>query len=233
MTCVKCNKKLADGAKFCKYCGTSVTTNEVSQALPPKEDDPRYIYSGPPLAETEPVSQCPAGPKLEQQAKKSRNSAPLIVVLCVLLVFAIGAIALVYNDNYNLVLDAIGMRQETQSEAMAEWTDPVSSMPTQATEPPSIYEFGFVDVEPEPPQTAASPDVTVSGATGVAYYKVVTALGYDLRIRSERSTDSLILGKIPDGGIIAVSQVVDGWAYAEYDGVVGWASMDYLEIVNE
>jgi len=229
MNCAKCNKKLAETAKFCKYCGTPVTAEEAVQAPSSQGDDPRYIYSGPPLTEQEPAPNLPLEHQLEPNEKKKR--APAIVLLCILLVLAVGAIGLVYNNNYKVVLAAVGLGQETEPEKMTEWTEPIPTTPTQTTEAPVIYEFGFVEVETEPPRTAVPPP-SDSGAMNITYYKVVTETGSILRIRSERSVDSLKIGEIPDGGVVAVRQIIDGWAYVEYDGVVGWSSMDYLQIIN-
>jgi len=107
MICNKCGKQLAENVKFCKYCGAPV------------------VAGAPP-----PASRQQAGhPK-----KKRRGTARLIAVLCVVLLIAVGAVGLVYNENYKAVLAAVGLRQDIEPETTAGETEPATSTSTPTTE---------------------------------------------------------------------------------------------------
>lgn len=50
-----------------------------------------------------------------------------------------------------------------------------------------------------------------------------------LRIRKERNTTSTILGKIPKGKVVTVSDIQNNWGKVTYGGVTGYISMAYAK----
>jgi len=132
MICNKCGKQLAENVKFCKYCGAPVEAG-----APP------------------PASRQQAG----QPKKKRRGIALVIAVLCVLLLLAVGAVGLVYNDNYKAVLAAVGMGQENKPETTAGEAELTSSTSAPATEPPDETSTTQDEEEETEPETS-SPEWT-------------------------------------------------------------------------
>lgn len=53
--------------------------------------------------------------------------------------------------------------------------------------------------------------------------------GGSLNIRTERSSSSESLAKIPNGATVIVLRAVPGWAYVEYDSVQGWVNASFLK----
>jgi len=222
MNCTKCNAQLAEKVKFCKYCGTPVVVGAAPQASSPRGDEPRYIYSGAPLKESEP----------EPPAKKKRSSAPLIVVLFLLLVLAIAAVGMVYNDNYKTVLAAIGFVEASEPVTTEAETEPFSAVTTQ-TDQPTTTALELTE-KTEPPTeaitTTAVPRTADTGEIPPTAYRVYFEDDHDhtLFIRVGPSTDFKDIGSIPARSIVVVTRIVDGWAYLTYNGITGWSSMDYL-----
>lgn len=72
--------------------------------------------------------------------------------------------------------------------------------------------------------------LTVIFLTMTAAAKVGTAIvdADALRLRSEASTNSLILTQMPDGAKVEVLEILDGWYKVSYKGYEGYASADYL-----
>lgn len=54
-----------------------------------------------------------------------------------------------------------------------------------------------------------------------------------LRVRMEPTTESEIVGLVPDGGIYEVSEEVEGWAKILFEGGEGYVSTDYAEVYTE
>ena len=54
-----------------------------------------------------------------------------------------------------------------------------------------------------------------------------------LRVRREPSTESEIVGLVPDGDILNVSEEVEGWAKVTAEGGEGYISTDYAEVYTE
>lgn len=73
--------------------------------------------------------------------------------------------------------------------------------------------------------TAASTDDGEAVARGV--YKVQTA-GSVLNLRKTASSNSVIIGKIPNGTELTVTKSVSGWAFVTYNSAQGWVSSDFL-----
>lgn len=53
--------------------------------------------------------------------------------------------------------------------------------------------------------------------------------GKNLNIRAGRGTNTDIIGKIPSGTKINVTEVKNDWGHVVYDGVDGWVSMAWVE----
>lgn len=54
-----------------------------------------------------------------------------------------------------------------------------------------------------------------------------------LRVRMEPTTESEIVGLVPDGGIYEVSEEAEGWAKILFEGGEGYVSTDYAEVYTE
>lgn len=97
-------------------------------------------------------------PALRQQAgqpkKKRRGTALAVTALCMLLLVAVAAVGLVYNDNYKAVLTAIGLGQDDESETTAGRKEPTSSTSVPTTELPA--ESSAVHNDDEENETEAS-----------------------------------------------------------------------------
>ncbi len=50
-----------------------------------------------------------------------------------------------------------------------------------------------------------------------------------LNLRSEPTTSSAILAKIPKGTVVKITTIENGWGYITYNNQNGWISMDYAE----
>lgn len=73
--------------------------------------------------------------------------------------------------------------------------------------------FGIPFVEPSPVRTG-----------------IVRTDGSNLNIRSYPSTDSYIVGKIPNGGQVNIYGETDNWYVVKYNGITGYAAMDFIEV---
>lgn len=82
-------------------------------------------------------------------------------------------------------------------------------------------------VETEATQAAASTATTIANSTATSY-RVATKEGSDLRVRSGPSTDTEQIGGIPNGSIVAVSEIKNGWGHVVYGDINGWCSMEFL-----
>lgn len=73
--------------------------------------------------------------------------------------------------------------------------------------------FGIPFIEPSPVRTGT-----------------VRTDGSNLNIRSYPSTDSYIMGKIPNGGQVNIYGETDNWYVVKYNGITGYAAMDFIEV---
>lgn len=64
-------------------------------------------------------------------------------------------------------------------------------------------------------------------AAPVGVYTVMVDEGSVLNIRGGASTAYAITGKIPNGAVVPVTKLSNGWGYTTYNGVQGWVSLDY------
>lgn len=90
------------------------------------------------------------------------------------------------------------------------------------------YIRGFIavkfadEVAPEP---APTPEPTPALQT----YKVKTNTGTILRLRAEPNKNSTVVARMPNGSIVKVDTITNGWAHIpDYKGKSGYASMTYL-----
>lgn len=65
---------------------------------------------------------------------------------------------------------------------------------------------------------------------GVRLAEVTTTT---LKVRKEATTDSDVLGLIPDGDILSVKEEVDGWIKVSIEEGEGYVSTDYLNVYTE
>ncbi len=65
-----------------------------------------------------------------------------------------------------------------------------------------------------------------AAADGVGYYRIQTQED-NLRIRRSPSTGSTVLGSIPKGTVVEVTEVSGDWGKVSYNGVTGWINLDY------
>lgn len=70
----------------------------------------------------------------------------------------------------------------------------------------------------------------LAGEVGQRLAEVATTT---LRVRMEPTTESEIVGLVPDGGIYEVSEEVEGWAKILFEGGEGYISTDYAEVYTE
>ncbi len=70
----------------------------------------------------------------------------------------------------------------------------------------------------------------VVSAEGNSSYGIVTASL--LNIRSAASTNSNILGQIPNGQYVKINWIESNWANISYEGIGGYVSLDYLKIMQ-
>ena len=68
--------------------------------------------------------------------------------------------------------------------------------------------------------------VTVDYCPGVY---IVTSTGSTLNIRSAATTDSNIVGSLPNAASVSVTEVNSIWGKVSYDSVTGWIYLDYTE----
>ena len=68
---------------------------------------------------------------------------------------------------------------------------------------------------------------SASGSTVTFTYAVTAS---SLNLRSGAGTSYSIVGSLPNGAVIEVQKVLNGWAYTTYNGVSGWCSISYLAI---
>lgn len=73
---------------------------------------------------------------------------------------------------------------------------------------------------------AVSLPVSANGGS----YGVVTASV--LNIRQSATTDSAVVGQIPNGQCVSVSWLEPGWAKITYNGIEGYVSLSYLNVMN-
>ena len=67
----------------------------------------------------------------------------------------------------------------------------------------------------------------------VSSAKYVTTGNPTLNIREDRTTKSRILGKIPNGTVVTVTDIDKGWGKVTYKDVTGYISMNYTKVYQE
>ena len=72
--------------------------------------------------------------------------------------------------------------------------------------------------------------ISVSAEEFKSYGVVKASL---LNIRQAATTNSAILGQIPNGQKVGIYGLEPGWAKITYNGIIGYVSLDYLTVVNE
>ncbi len=75
--------------------------------------------------------------------------------------------------------------------------------------------------------------VMVDNYEGELGYCAVDTEGDNLNIRAGAGTQFDILGSIPDGTVVAIEGVTDGWLKVTYKGVTGYISTDYVKHAKE
>ena len=80
----------------------------------------------------------------------------------------------------------------------------------------------------------AKPVAPSSGVGGVvqAGTYIVSTNSDSLNVRAEASADARLLGTIPKGGEVTVTESVDGWAKINFGEISGWVSTKYLSPKN-
>lgn len=103
---------------------------------------------------------------------------------------------------------------------------------TPAADPSSLPDSSTPSAASDPQQDSAA-ELGIDPETFGKKYKLVKGTG-TLRMRAQPSTDSEIIGRIPESyGCFTLIKEEDGWAYGFYAGQLGWCSMDYLELNKE
>lgn len=95
------------------------------------------------------------------------------------------------------------------------------------------YIRGFIAVkfadEVTPPTPEPTPTPTPAPAPSTQTYKVKTNTGVNLRLRAEPNTKSKVVASMPNGTIVKVDTITNGWAHIpDYKGKSGFASKTYL-----
>ncbi len=75
-------------------------------------------------------------------------------------------------------------------------------------------------------QTTTEPVPTASSLPAGKY--LIKTSGSVLNIRRTAETDSGIVGKLPNGTVVEVTEAVSGWACVKYKNTTGWVSSDFL-----
>lgn len=92
--------------------------------------------------------------------------------------------------------------------------------------------WGILTVDKELIDSAAEGQSTTSPApTGPAVSAgkfVIKTSGSVLNMRMSAESDSGIVGKLPNGTVVEVTDSVPGWAYVNYKNTMGWVSSDFL-----
>ncbi len=83
-----------------------------------------------------------------------------------------------------------------------------------------------------------SPETTTAASTdgGPAIERgnyIVKTSGSVLNFRKTADSQSIIIGKIPNGTELTVTKSVSGWAYVTYNSARGWVSSEFLVAVEE
>lgn len=108
---------------------------------------------------------------------------------------------------------------------------PTTVPPTAATVPPVTEATESSEEDIREPSTAPTEDTTPEPESYDGYY-VVNTKEYPLNIRSSRSTDGKILGTIPIGTRVYITEATgtgpDDWGYVVYNGIRGYVAMQYL-----
>ncbi len=78
-------------------------------------------------------------------------------------------------------------------------------------------------------------DRNSQGGTVITGGRYIVKTGGDpLNLRNAPSTQtSTVIEKIPNGTVLTVTDISDGWGYVTYNSAYGWVSMDYLTAVEE
>ncbi len=63
--------------------------------------------------------------------------------------------------------------------------------------------------------------------------RLATVLTTTLKIRSEASTESSVIGLVPEGDILSVTEEQTGWAKVSVEEGEGYVSTEYLEVYTE
>lgn len=72
----------------------------------------------------------------------------------------------------------------------------------------------------------------LSVATMDLGYGQVAAEGATLNLRDSNSTDGKVLASIPDGTVLELKGIADGWYLVSYGGHTGYVSSDYITITD-
>ncbi len=258
MFCTKCGEKIQDDSVFCMYCGNPIAekgeektdatcdSGEVGQTEKdegkfvvdiPKDyaDDSEYSgydieneYFDPPIPdlpypEAEPYGQIqnnpikPSPPKAHNTEKTLKIAIIVMAVLSLLL-----AVALAWL-NIDAIKEKFSGKEETTTIQAEETTTAFyEAVSTSAAETTTEVRTTLAVLTTIPTTTPVSQEAL----TGSRYR--VNTQSSDLNMRGDTNTTSSIVGRIPKGTIIEITQQLDGWGYTTFNGVSGWVSMQYL-----
>nr|WP_304427765.1 distal tail protein Dit [Romboutsia ilealis] len=97
----------------------------------------------------------------------------------------------------------------------------------------SLDEFNLsVDIAFDCKDTGVSGSGTSSNTSPSTSSKYKIVANPSLRIRKERNTTSKILGSIPNGNEVTITDIQSGWGKVTYGGATGYVSMEYTKIVQ-
>jgi len=115
--------------------------------------------------------------------------------------------------------------------------DPAKSVMTSNTDMYAKYnyentkELRLFTVDGTVVTSATTAPATTTTAETVTYtagiYKISAI---SLRYRTEPNKNAEIIGYLPDGGILVVTEVCDGWGKINYNGKDGWFFLSYAQI---
>ena len=151
-------------------------------------------------------------PAVQSGAKKSKGLVIALVIISVLLVAAIAvAVLLLLNKNDTPAeLPEVSQAQVTEQAAESSTEvitqTPVTEAPTQAPEPTTLPE-----------------------ASSQSYATVYTN-GGNLNMRSGPGESFSVIGKVPNGATVTITNNYETWYYVEYNGQSGWVSGEWLVV---
>lgn len=92
--------------------------------------------------------------------------------------------------------------------------------------------WGILTVDKELIEAATEGQTTTKAVpTGPALSAgkfVVKTSGSVLNMRMTAETGASVVGKLPNGTVVEVTESVSGWAYVKYKNTMGWVSADFL-----